>query len=325
MRLAMSCVSSRAWRRRGDQLVADSRRAGPLAITIDNAVADAKEARPTATITAASAETPRALGLNMLTGAWWSDGARDVAVIGETTARRYFGGIDARSATASVCRKVIGWCRPASSVSPATWPTPIPRRHRRRASGCRSILRRGGLPIRARRPARRARHQVRTVVATQAQAVPIEYLKTFDAALDQAASSDYAIIGMLAGFAVLAWCSRVRGCSASSRTGSPSARRSSAPAWPSAPAPATWCGWSRGGCGDARDRPRDWPRRRHRRGSTMQSVLVGLSPTDPLTLGSVVALLSLVTLTGDGIAGVEGCADRSGDCASLGIGSIVIG
>ena len=31
--------------------------------------------------------------------------------------------------------------------------------------------------------------------------------------------------------------------------------------------------------------------------STMKSVLFGLSPADPLTLGSVIALLSLVTIS----------------------------
>jgi ABC-type antimicrobial peptide transport system permease subunit len=42
-----------------------------------------------------------------------------------------------------------------------------------------------------------------TVVATAA-AVPIEGLQTFDAALQQAASSDYVVIGSLTGFAMLA-------------------------------------------------------------------------------------------------------------------------
>ena len=46
--------------------------------------------------------------------------------------------------------------------------------------------------------------QVRSVVAAHAAAVPIEYLQTFDDALAEAASSDYVIIGMLTGFAILA-------------------------------------------------------------------------------------------------------------------------
>jgi putative ABC transport system permease protein len=45
---------------------------------------------------------------------------------------------------------------------------------------------------------------VRTVVAENAAAVPIEYLGPMDEALDRAASSDYVIIGVLTGFALVA-------------------------------------------------------------------------------------------------------------------------
>jgi putative ABC transport system permease protein len=273
--------------------------AGPLAITIDNAVADAKEARPTATITAASADTARALGLNMLTGEWWSDGARDVAVIGETTARRYFGGVDGavgRSVSMSqgdrvVQARVIGVTSDVANtdrteVPPARVWVPLDPRARRFA-----------YLVRADEPAALA-NQVRTVVATQAQAVPIEYLNTFDGALDQAASSDYAIIGMLAGFAVLALVLASTGLfgvvsygvaqrSAEFGTRMALGARASDVVRLVAKEAAVILAIGltiglAGGIAVA---------------STMGSVLEGLSPTDPLTLGSVIALLSLVTLT----------------------------
>ena len=45
---------------------------------------------------------------------------------------------------------------------------------------------------------------VRTVAAKTAPSVPVEFLQTFDAALQRAASSDYALIAVLVGFSVLA-------------------------------------------------------------------------------------------------------------------------
>ena len=47
-------------------------------------------------------------------------------------------------------------------------------------------------------------NQQKNIVAAQASVVPIEYLMTLDEALAQAASSDYAVIGMLSDFALLA-------------------------------------------------------------------------------------------------------------------------
>ena len=271
---------------------------GPLAITIDNAVADAKEARPTATITAASADTVSALGLRMLTGEWWSEGARDVAVISETTARRYFRGVDdavghfvsMSQGDRVVQARVIGVTSDVANtdrteVPPARVWVPLDPQARRFA-----------YVVRAAEPAALS-SQVRTVVATQAQAVPIEYLSTFDAALAQAASSDYAIIGMLAGFAVLALVLASTGLfgvvsyGVAQRTAefgtrmALGARASDVVRLVAREAALMLAiGLAIGLAGGIAV------------ASTMQSVLENLSPTDPLTLGSVVALLSLVTL-----------------------------
>jgi putative ABC transport system permease protein len=272
---------------------------GPLAITIDNAAADPKEARPTATITAAGADTARALGLKMLAGEWWREGARDVAVIGVTTARRYFGGVDGavgRTVTMSqgdrvVEARVIGVTSDVANtdrtdVPPARVWVPLDPQARRFA-----------FLMRAAEPAALA-HQVRTVVATHAQAVPIDYLNTFDAALARAASSDYAIISMLAGFAVLALVLASTGLfgvvsygvaqrSAEFGTRMALGARASDVVRLVAREAAVMLAIGlaiglAGGIAVA---------------STMESVLAGVSPADPLTLGSVIALLSLVTLS----------------------------
>jgi ABC-type antimicrobial peptide transport system permease subunit len=141
-------------------------------------------------------------------------------------------------------------------------------------------------------------NQVRTVVATQAPAVPIEYLDTFDAALAQAASSDYAIIGMLAGFAVLALVLASTGLfgvvsyGVAQRTAefgtrmALGARASDVVRLVAREAAVMLAiGLTIGLAGGIAV------------ASTMQSVLEKLSPTDPVTLLSVIALLSAVTIT----------------------------
>jgi putative ABC transport system permease protein len=135
-------------------------------------------------------------------------------------------------------------------------------------------------------------------VAANAAAVPIEYLMTFDEALARAASSDYAVIGMLSGFAVLALVLASTGLfgvvsyAVAQRTpefgtrmalGARSADVVRLVAKESLLLLAIGLSIGlAGGIGVA---------------FTMESVLYGLSPTDPLTIGSVVALLSIVTIT----------------------------
>ncbi len=127
--------------------------------------------------------------------------------------------------------------------------------------------------------------------------MPIEYLQTFDDALAEAASSDYVIIGMLTGFAILALVLASTGLfgvvsyAVAQRTaefGTRMALGASAGdviaivARDSARLLAI--GLSIGLAGGIGV------------GFTMKSVLFGLSPTDPLTLASVIALLTTVTL-----------------------------
>jgi len=178
---------------------------GPLTITIDNLQLDAKEARPVATLLAASTEADRALGLTILAGEWWRDGGREVAVIGETTARRYFGGVD-RAVGRSLGwsegdrvtqARIVGVISDVANTDPTAAPPPrvwIPFDEQ---------ARRFSYVVRTADPAALV-SQVRTAVATHASAVPIESLSTMDAALADAQSSDYAVIGMLGLFALLA-------------------------------------------------------------------------------------------------------------------------
>jgi ABC-type antimicrobial peptide transport system permease subunit len=125
---------------------------------------------------------------------------------------------------------------------------------------------------------------------------------TFDAALAEAASTDYVVIGMLAGFAVLALVLASTGLfgvvsyAVAQRTAEFGTRMALGAravdvvrlvARESAVMLAIGLAIGlAGGIGVA---------------STMSSVLFGLSPADPLTLGAVVALLSIVTITATAI------------------------
>jgi len=138
---------------------------------------------------------------------------------------------------------------------------------------------------------------VRSVVAATTPAVPAEYLQTFDEALRRAASSDYLVIGMLGSFALLALVLASTGLfgvvsyTVSQRTAEFGTRMAlGASAWD------VVCLVGRqafvllgigltlglaGGIGVA---------------SLMGSLLYGVSPADPATLGIVMALLMSVTL-----------------------------
>ena len=272
---------------------------GPVGVTIDNAPLDPKEARPTAVVTAASADADRAMGLTILTGSWWNESAQDVAVVTESAARRYLGGVDnAVGRVVSVAQgnrvrqaRVIGVSSDVANTDRTEVPPAriwMPLEH---------DARRFAYLVRASNPASLVT-QVRGVVATQASVVPIEYLMTLDDALEQAASSDYVVIGMLSGFALLALVLASTGLfgvvsyAVAQRTAEFGTRialgaratdvvrlvaRESAVMLTIGLA----IGLA-GGIGVA---------------STMKSVLFGLSPADPLTVGSVIALLSIVTIS----------------------------
>lgn len=273
--------------------------AGPLSLTIDNAPVDAQEARPTAVVTGATAGTDRALGLTMIAGSWWSDGAQDEAVISEAAARRYFGGIEqAIGRFVSMSQgdrirqvRVIGVSSDVANtdrtdVPPARVWLPLSPSQRRFA-----------FVVRAQNPGGLS-GQVRSVVAQQAPIIPIDFLSTLDDELARAASSDYLVIGMLAAFAVLALLLASTGLfgvvsyAVAQRTAEFGTRMALG--------------------ASARDVVRLVARESLKMlaigltiglaggiaiASMMGSVLYGLSPTDPLTLGSVITLLSLVTIT----------------------------
>jgi putative ABC transport system permease protein len=271
----------------------------PRALTIDNNPPDAKEAQPTAVVTGISHDAGRALGLQLLAGEWWTDGASDVAVISAAAARRYFGGVEqavGRFVTVSqnerlIRARVIGVSSDVANTDrtiapPARVWLPLDPQARRY-----SYL------VKANDPAALS-GTVRTVVATHAPAVAIEYLMTFDAALDQAASSDYVVIGMLAGFALLALVLASTGLfgvvsyAVAQRTAEFGTRmalgaraadvvRLVAKEAVVLLAIGLAIGLS-GGIGVA---------------FGMQSLLFGLSPADPVSIATVVALLSLVMMT----------------------------
>jgi putative ABC transport system permease protein len=126
----------------------------------------------------------------------------------------------------------------------------------------------------------------------------MEYLQTFDQALAQAASSDYTVIGMLGGFALLALVLASTGLfgvvsyTVAQRTAEFGTRMALGARAVDVvqlvlrdSAKLLAIGLSLGLAGGVGV------------GFTMKSMLFGLSPLDPLSLGLVVALLSAVTMT----------------------------
>jgi putative ABC transport system permease protein len=276
---------------------------GPVMLTIDGAVASRDDAQPTAVVTGASHDVGRALGLRLLAGRWWDDGASEVAVVTAEAARRYFGGVDQaigrRVALTQGARTVDARVIGVSSDVANTDRTELP--PARIWMPLDPAARRFAFTIRSDNPAALI-SSVRSLVATRASAVPVEYLGTFDDALAQAASSDYVIIGMLTGFAILALVLASTGLfgvvsyAVAQRTaefGTRMALGASAAAVVGIVARDSArllaIGLSLGLAGGIGV------------GFTMKSVLFGLSPTDPLTLSGVVTLLTVVTLVATAI------------------------
>jgi predicted permease len=271
---------------------------GPVALTIDGSVATAADAQPTAVLTAASHDGGRTLGLRLIAGTWWDEGARDVAVITSEAARRYFGGVDRavgrRVALTHGDRIIEARVVGVSSDVANTDRTELP--PARIWLPLDPAARRFAFAIRTQNPAALVSN-VRSVVAARASAVPIEYLGTFDDALHEAASSDYVIIGMLTGFAILAlvlastglfgvvsYAVAQRSAEFGTRMALGARARDVVGIVVRDSVRLLAIGLSIGlAAGIAV-------------GFTMKSMLVGLSPADPLTLGSVAALLTAVTL-----------------------------
>jgi len=272
---------------------------GPIVLSIDGAAARADEARPTAVVTAASHDLDRTMGLLMIDGAWWRDGEAGVAVVSNETARRYWGGSDrALGRRVSLTQggqtldaRIVGVVSDVANTDRAQVPPPrvwVPLDLK---------TRRFTYLVRADNPASLA-SSVRTVVAANAAAVPMEYLQTFDQALAQAASSDYTVIGMLGGFALLALVLASTGLfgvvsyTVAQRTAEFGTRMALGARAADVvqlvvrdSARLLAIGLSLGLAGGVGV------------GFTMKSVLFGLSPLDPMSLGLVVALLSAVTMT----------------------------
>lgn len=271
----------------------------PTTLTIDGAIASANDARPTAVITGATHRLDRTLGLRMLAGTWWAEGARDGVVVTEEAARRYLGGIDRAvgrrvsftQGERLIDARVIGVASNVAHTDRAQLPPP------RMFVPLDPSARRVTYIVRSSNPGALAA-TVRSVVASNAAAVPIDYLKTFDEEFARAASSDYLVIGMLSGFALLAVVLAAGGLfgvvsyTVAQRTSEFGTRMAlgaraidvvNLVARDSAKLLIVGLvvGLA-GGIGV---------------GFAMKSVLYGLSPSDPSTIGSVIALLSIVTIT----------------------------
>jgi putative ABC transport system permease protein len=271
----------------------------PLTLTIDGASALAGDARPAAVVTGASHSLDRTIGLQMLAGRWWSESERDAAAISAEAARRYFGGIDRavghRIAVAqgdrTIDARIVGVTSDIANTDRAQLPPP------RLFVPLDPAERRVSYLVRSSNPASLV-SVVRGVIASHAAAIPIDFLLTFDDQLAQEASSDYVIIGMLGGFALLALVLAASGLfgvvsyTVAQRTSEFGTRMAlgarridvvNLVARDSAKL--LMIGLSVGLAGGIGV------------GFAMRSLLHGLSPSDPLTISSVIALLSVITIT----------------------------
>ena len=178
---------------------------GPVTFTIDERQTQPGEPTPTAVVTAGRADAPEILGVSLRTGAWWSEGQGNVAVISQTTATRYFDGVDRaigrhlslQNGDAKITYQVVGVSSDIANTdraeaAPARVWIPITPQTRRMT-----------FLIEGQDPGALA-SSVRAVAASVAPAVPIEALQTFTEAIRIAEASDYLIIGVLATFAVVA-------------------------------------------------------------------------------------------------------------------------
>jgi predicted permease len=271
----------------------------PITFMVDGKVAAQDDARPVAVPTGVSHDVARALGLRLLAGEWRPDEARDAVVITRETARRYFGGVE--GAIGRHVSLTLGDQQIEARVAGVT--SDVANTDRAELPPARIFVpldpsaRRMSYLVRASNPAALISN-VRAIVAANAAAVPIDFLQTFDAALAEAASSDYVVIGMLSGFALLALVLAASGlfgvvsytvAQRTSEFGTRMALGASAAdvvnlvARDSAKLLAV--GLTIGLAGGISV------------GFMMRGLLSGFSPADPLTIGSVIALLSAVTVT----------------------------
>lgn len=273
---------------------------GSSSVAVEGAVVNAGDQRPSATITGTTADWPSTAGLTMLAGAWWVDGDTAAAVVSRSTAIRYLGGIDAavgqrltiNDGASPLTARVVGV---SSDVANATHTDAAPPRI---WIPLNPSTRRVTYVVRAQRDPAELAAAVRSAVATTATSVPIENLQTLDAAFARAASSDYVVIGMLSGFAVLALLLAATGLfgvvsyAAAERTAEFGTRM----ALGARAVDVIYLvgrqsllllaiGLSLGLAGGIAI------------GFAIRNLLYGVSPADPITLGGVAVLLTTVTLT----------------------------
>jgi len=271
---------------------------GPIAITVDDRDAAPGEPTPLAVVTGARPDAAATLGVGLRGGRWWTDGSTNEAVISQTTATRYFDGVDRavgrhfsfQSDDTRLVFQVIGVSTDVASTdrtsqAPARVWVPMPPSTRRMT-----------FIIAGQNPAALA-SGVRGVAASVAPAVPIEDLRTFTEAMQRAQATDYAIIATLGGFAFVALLLASAGLfgvvsfSVSQRTaefGTRMALGASAGAVVGLVARQSVrflvMGLSVGLAGGVAV------------GIAMRDMLFGTSPADPATLAGVTALLIIVSL-----------------------------
>lgn len=269
-----------------------------VALTIDNVTPSPGEATRSVVVTGATDDAGQVLGLRLLAGAWWTKGETASAVITQATADRYFGGpaaalgrpITLGSGAARADYRVIGVSNDVANTNrteaapPRVW-VPLDGTRRRV-----TFILEAGDPA-ALGPG------VRSLVAIHAPTLPIDFLETFPESMRRAESSDYVVIGLLAAFSGVALLLAITGLfgvvsySVAQRVpefgtrialgaSAGSVMRQVARQSLGLLAIGLTVGLA-GGVGV---------------GFMMQGILYGISPTDPATLASVTALLTVVTL-----------------------------
>ena len=178
---------------------------GLTAITVDEQLSQPGEPTPTAIVTGGLADAAGTLGVSLRAGSWWVEGTSGGAVISETAAERYFDGVeraigrhlslqvdDARAVyqVVGVSTDIANTDRTAAAP-PRVWIPMLPSTRRM------TFIIEGGDPA-------ALATGVRTVAASVVPAVPVENLRTFTEAIRRAEASDYVIIGVLGGIAIVA-------------------------------------------------------------------------------------------------------------------------
>jgi hypothetical protein len=158
-----------------------------------------------AVVTGARADAPTTLGVGLRGGRWWTEGSTNEAVISQTTATRYFDGVDRaigrhfsiQSGDARPVYQIVGVSTDVANTNRASlpparvWIPMLPE------------TRRMTFIVEAQDPGALS-SGVRSVAASVAPTIPIENLQRFTEAMQRSESSDYVIIGTLGAFSIVA-------------------------------------------------------------------------------------------------------------------------